>query len=107
MKDFSHLMKQAKEMQERMSKLQEDLGAMEVEGAAGAGLVTVTLSGKGELRRVKIDPSLLKPGDGEMVEDLVVAAHGDAKRKLEERIAHETQGLMGGMALPPGLKLPF
>jgi len=100
-------MKQAQQLQERMAQLQEQLGQMEVEGTAGAGLVTVSLTGKGELRRVKIDPSLLKPTDAEMIEDLVVAAHGDAKRRLEARVQEETQSLMGGMALPPGFKLPF
>jgi hypothetical protein len=107
LKDFGSIMKQAQQLQERMAQLQEQLGQMEVEGTAGAGLVTVSLTGKGELRRVKIDPSLLKPTDAEMIEDLVVAAHGDAKRRLEARVQEETQSLMGGMALPPGFKLPF
>lgn len=107
MKDLGNFMKQAQAFQERMGRLQEELGAMEVAGRAGAGLVTVTLSGKGELRRVKIDPSLLKPEDAEMVEDLVVAAHSDAKKKMEAKVSEETRNLMGGLALPPGLKLPF
>jgi DNA-binding YbaB/EbfC family protein len=107
MKDLGNFMKQAQQLQERMGRLQEELAAMEVEGSSGAGLVSVTLSGKGELRRVKLDPSLLKPEDAEMVEDLIVAAHGDAKKKMEAKVAEETQSLMGGLALPPGLKLPF
>ncbi|MFO1186077.1 MAG: YbaB/EbfC family nucleoid-associated protein [Alphaproteobacteria bacterium] len=107
MKDLGNLMKQAQALQERMGRLQEELAAMEVAGSAGAGLVTVTLSGKGEMKRVKIDPSLLRPEDAEMVEDLVAAAHSDAKKKMEAKVAEETQALMGGLALPPGLKLPF
>lgn len=107
MKDFGSMMKQAQQLQERMTQLQEQLGALEIEGAAGAGMVTVKLSGKGDLRRVKIDPSLLKPADAEMVEDLIVAAHGDARRRLEARVQEETKELMGDMALPPGFKLPF
>jgi hypothetical protein len=106
-KDLGNLMKQAQELQERMGKLQEELQAMEIEGGAGAGLVRVTLSGKGELRRVTLDPSILQPGDREMVEDLIVAAHSDAKKKMEARVQEETQSLMGGLALPPGFKLPF
>ena len=100
-------MKQAKELQERMAKFQDGLGSMEAEGQAGAGLVKVTLSGKGEMRRVKIDPSLLKPDDAEMVEDLVAAAYNEAKRKVDESVAEQTQAMMGGLALPPGLKMPF
>jgi len=107
MKDLGNLMKQAQALQERMGRLQEELGAMEVAGSAGAGLVTVTLSGKGEMKRLKIDPSLLKAEDAEMVEDLIVAAHSDAKKKMEAKVAEETQNVMGGLALPPGLKLPF
>jgi hypothetical protein len=106
-KDLGNLMKQAQELQERMGKLQEELSAMEVEGGAGAGLVRVTLSGKGELRRVTLDPSILQPADREMVEDLIVAAHSDAKKKMEARVQEETQSLMGGLTLPPGFKLPF
>ena len=107
MKDLGNLMKQAKEMQERMAKFQEELGALEIEGQAGAGLVKVTLTGKMDMRRVKIDPSLLKPEDAEMAEDLVAAAYNDARRKVEERVQGETQSMMGGLQLPPGMKLPF
>ncbi len=107
MKDLGGLMKQAQQLQERMTQLQEQLGALEIEGTAGAGMVTITLTGKGDMRRVKVDPSLLKPEDAEMVEDLIVAAHGDAKRRLEARVQEETQALMGGLSLPPGFKLPF
>ena len=106
MKDFGKLMKQAQELQEKMGKLQEDLGRLEVEGISGGGMVRVTLTGKGELKAIKVDPSILKPDDAEMVEDLIVAAHSDAKRKAEERVQQETQGLLGGLPLPPGFKLP-
>jgi nucleoid-associated protein EbfC len=106
-KDLGGLMKQAQQLQERMGELQQQLGSLEIEGTAGAGMVTVTLTGKGEMRGVKIDPSLLKPDDKEMIEDLIVAAHGDAKRRVEARIQEETQALMGGLSLPPGFKLPF
>ena len=107
MKDLGKLMKQAQELQEKMGKLQEDLGRLEIEGISGGGMVRVTLSGKGELKGVKIDPSLLQPSDAEMVEDLIIAAHNDAKKKTEERVQQETQGMLGGMPLPPGFKLPI
>jgi len=106
MKDLGKLMKQAQELQEKMGKLQDDLARIEIEGIAGGGMVRVTLSGKGELKGVKIDPSLLQPSDAEMLEDLIIAAHNDAKKKTEERVQHETQGLLGGLPLPPGFKLP-
>jgi DNA-binding YbaB/EbfC family protein len=80
---------------------------MELEGSAGAGLVTVTMSGKGDLRRIKIDPKLADPAETEMLEDLIVAAHTDAKRKIEAAAAEEMQKLTGGMQLPAGMKLPF
>jgi nucleoid-associated protein EbfC len=107
MKDFGQLMKQVQELQQKMGKLQEDLANLEVEGMSGGGMVKVTLSGKSEMRGVKIDPSLLTPDDAEMLEDLIVAAHNDAKKKLEERVQSETQDMMGGLPLPPGFKLPL
>jgi len=103
MKDLGKLIQQT---QEKMGKLQEDLARLEVEGISGGGLVRVTLSGKGELKGVKIDPSILQPADAEMVEDLIIAAHNDAKRRAEERVQQETQSLLGGLPLPPGFKLP-
>ena len=106
MRDLGQLMKQVQELQEKMGKVQEDLARLEVEGVAGGGLVRVTLTGKGELKGVKIDPSILQPSDAEMIEDLIVAAHNDAKRKAEVRAQQETQGLLGGLPLPPGFKLP-
>ena len=107
MKNLGQLMKQAQEMQEKMAEMQESLVTIEIEGVAGAGLVTVVLNGKSEMQRLKIDPSLVKPEDAEILEDLIVAAHNDAKSKIEMRVQEETQRLMGGLPLPPGMKLPF
>jgi hypothetical protein len=99
------VMKQVGEMQARMQKMQEELGALEIEGQAGAGLVKVTLSGKGEVRRVSIDPSLMKPDETEILEDLVVAAAQDARAKLDAQLQEKMQEMTGGLPLPPGLKL--
>ena len=107
MKNLGNLLKQAQEMQGRMAEMQEKLQGREVEGSAGAGMVRVTLSGKGELRRVKIDPTLFKPEEAEVVEDLLLAAHADAKAKVEAMLAEEMGKLTGGLPLPPGFKLPF
>jgi nucleoid-associated protein EbfC len=107
MKNLSGLMKQAQQMQERMQEMQAKLDTLQAEGESGAGLVTVTLNGKGEMKRVKIDPKLADPADMEMLEDLIVAAHGDAKRKIEALTTAEMQKMTAGMQLPPGLKLPF
>ena len=107
MKNIAGLMKQASQMQAKMQEMQAKLEAVEVEGAAGAGLVTLRLSGKGELRGLKIDPKLIDPAEAEMLEDLIVAAHADAKRKLESVTAEEMQKVTGGLQLPPGMKLPF
>ncbi len=107
MKDFGRLMKQAQDMQAKMAEMQAKLADIEVSGGAGGGLVTATLSGKGELRRLKIDPSLAEPGEVEVLEDLVVAAVNDAKAKVEARVAEEMQKITGGIELPPGMKLPF
>ena len=107
MKNLAGLMKQASQMQAKMEEMQSKLQAIEVDGSAGAGMVTVTLSGKGDLRRVKLDPKLADPAEMEMLEDLIVAAHAEARRHLEERTAAEMQDVTGGLNLPPGLKLPF
>jgi nucleoid-associated protein EbfC len=107
MKNLSGLMKQAQQMQERMQEMQAKLETMEAEGASGAGLVTVTLNGKGEMKRLKIDPKLADPAETEMLEDLIVAAHADAKRKIESNTAEEMQKITAGVQLPPGMKLPF
>ena len=105
--NLAKMMKQAQELQQRMAEMQEELGRAEVEGSAGGGLVKVTMSGKQELRRVTIDPSLATPGDIEVLEDLIVAAVNDARAKAEERAKDEMAKLTGGLNLPPGLGLPF
>ena len=107
MKNIAGLMKQATQMQAKMAEMQAKLETMEVEGSAGAGMVTAVLSGKGELRRVAIDPKLADPEEMEMLQDLVVAAHAEAKRKLEALTAEEMEKVTGGMQLPGGMKLPF
>ncbi len=105
MADFMGLMKQAAQLQSKMETLQAELDTIEVEGAAGGGLVTVTLTAKGDMRAVKVDESLLKPGEKEILEDLLVAAHADARRKAEAVMQEKMQGLTGGLPLPPGMKL--
>ncbi len=105
MPDFLGLMKQATELKSKMEAMQAELDRLEVEGAAGGGLVTVKLSGKSDLRSTQIDDSLLKPDQKEILEDLIVAAHADARRKLEAMLQEKMQSLTGGMPLPPGLKL--
>jgi DNA-binding YbaB/EbfC family protein len=105
MKDLMKMMKQAQEIQGRMQQLQTDLANLEVEGQSGAGLVKVILNGRGDARGVKIDPSLVKPEDTEMLEDLIVAALQDAKSKVEAAAQAKMQEITGGLALPPGLKL--
>jgi DNA-binding YbaB/EbfC family protein len=107
MKNLGQLMKQAQEMQDKMAEMQDSLVSIEIEGVAGAGLVKVTLNGKGEMRRLHIDPTLANPDEAEILEDLIVAAHNDAKGKIEARVQEETQKLMGGLSLPPGMKFPF
>ncbi len=105
MKDLMGMMKQVGQMQARMQKVQEELEAMEVEGQAGGGLVAVTLNGKSDIKRVKIDPSLLKPNEGEIVEDLIIAAFKDAKSKVEASMQEKMQEVTGGLPMPPGMKL--
>jgi DNA-binding YbaB/EbfC family protein len=100
------LMKQAQQMQDNMRKLQDELGAMEVEGQSGAGMVKVSMTCKHEVKRVTLDPSLLKD-DKEMLEDLVAAARNDAARKAEAAVQDKMSALTGGLGLPPGMKLPF
>lgn len=105
--DFLKMMKQAKQMQEKMGDLQQAFADIETEGAAGGGLVKVTIAGKGELRALKIDPSLFKEDDVEILEDLIIAAHTEARTKAEAQMQEKTQELMGGMGLPDGMKMPF
>ncbi len=105
MKDVMGMMQQVQQLQARMQTMQEELAAMEVTGQSGAGLVKVTLNGKGEARGVKIDASLMKPDETEIVEDLIVAAFQDAKAKVEANMQSRMQEVTGGLPLPPGLKL--
>jgi nucleoid-associated protein EbfC len=103
--DLMKMMKQAQEIQGRMQKMQEELIGLEVEGQSGAGLVKVKLNGKLDARALKIDPSLLKPEEAEMLEDLIVAAFQDAKAKAEAAVEVKMREVTGGLPLPPGLKL--
>jgi DNA-binding YbaB/EbfC family protein len=105
MPDFLGLMKQAAELKSKMEAMQAELEVSEVEGVSGGGMVVVRLNGKGDLKGVRIDDTLLKPSDKEMVEDLLVAAHADARRKVEALMKEKMQGVAGGLPLPPGMKL--
>ena len=107
MKDIMGLMKQAKEMQSKMMDMQYELGSLEAEGVAAGGMVKVTLTGKGEMSNVSIDPSMFKEDDVEILEDLIVAAHNQAKTKVEQITAEKTAELTAGLPIPPGMKLPF
>lgn len=107
MKNIGQMLKQAQQMQSKMAEMQEKLADMTVEGASGAGLVTVALNGKGEMKGIKVDPSLMKPDEAEILEDLIVAAHADAKAKSEAKAAEAMKELTGGIELPPGMSLPF
>ncbi len=107
MKNLAGLMKQASQMQEKMAEMQAKMEAALVEGQAGAGMVKVVLSGKGDLRGVTVDPKLADPNEMEMLQDLIVSAHADAKRKLDAAMAEEMSKVTGGLQLPPGMKLPF
>ena len=105
--NMNNLMKQAQKMQRQMDEAQKELEEKEVTAAAGGGAVEVTVSGKHEITKVKLSPEVVDPDDIEMLEDLIVAAHADARRKIEALMAEEMQKVTGGMSLPPGLKLPF
>ncbi len=105
--DWTGMMKQAKELQARMETMQAEIAAMEVEGAAGGGLVRVTTNGKGDLKRIAIDNSLMKPEEREILEDLIVAACNDARAKAEAELAEKMREMTGGLKLPPGMSLPF
>jgi nucleoid-associated protein EbfC len=105
MADFLGLMKQAAELKSKMESMQAELDTIEVEGTSGGGMVTVRLSGKGEMKSVKIDETLIKPSEKEIVEDLVVAAHADARRKADALVQEKMKAVAGGLPLPPGMKL--
>ena len=101
------MMRQVQEMQAKMTDMQNRLSEIEVTGQAGGGMIVATMSGKAEMRKIAIDPKLINVQEKEMLEDLIVAAINDAKAKAEKQIAEETQKMMGGMQLPPGVKLPI
>jgi DNA-binding YbaB/EbfC family protein len=107
MRDIMGMMGKVKEMQAKMEKMQAEIAELRAEGKSGGGLVTITLNGKGELLSLKIDPSLFREDDVEILEDLVVAAHKDAKEKAEAVAAEKTKELTAGLPIPPGFKLPF
>ena len=107
MKNLGQLMKQAQEMQTKMAEMQQRLVDVEISGSAAAGMVTVVLNGKGEMRKMKIDPSLIVPEEAEVLEDLIVAAQNDARAKVDAYMQEETSKIMGGVDLPPGFKMPF
>jgi DNA-binding YbaB/EbfC family protein len=107
MKDLLGMMSKAKEMQAKFQAMQEEIATIEAVGQAGGGLVSVTLSGKLEMRSLKIDPSLFREDDVEVLEDLILAAHNDAKAKVEAVMQKKTQELTAGLPIPPGMKLPF
>jgi len=105
MKNFGQMMKQAQELQGRMAEMQAEMEHTRIEARSGGGMVVVTLTGTGDMADVKIDPSLFKPEESEILEDLIVAAHNDAKNKVEEAMKEKMKSLTGGLPLPPGLKL--
>ena len=107
MKNIGQLMKQAQQMQQKMAEMQEQLAAVEVTGEAGGGMVKLTLNGKGDVKRVKLDKSVVDPEDVDVLEDLLVAAFNDARQKVTAHTEAEMQKLTGGLGLPGGFKLPF
>lgn len=107
MKDLLGLMGKAKEMQAKFQAMQEEIAMMEATGQAGGGMVKVTISGKFEMKKLDIDPSLFKEDDVEILEDLIIAAHNDAKSKVEQSMQEKTRELTAGLPIPPGMKLPF
>ena len=107
MKNLGNMLKEAQKLQTRMAEMQQQLAEAEMTGMAGGGMVNVTLNGKGEMRRIKIDPSLADPNEMEILEDLIVAACNDAKAKTEAHLQEEMGKLTGGLPMPPGFKLPF
>ena len=107
MKNLGQMMKQAQAMQEKMAEMQAQLEAVEMTGVAGAGMVELTLNGKSDMKKIKIDKSLLDPNEVEVLEDLIIAAFTDARRKVSAHAEEEMQKLTGGLSLPGGMKLPF
>jgi DNA-binding YbaB/EbfC family protein len=106
-KNIGQLMKQAQQMQTRMAEMQAKLAEVEMSGQSGGGMVAAVMNGKGELKKITLDKAAVDPADVEMLEDLIIAAVNDAKNKVEAYVAGETQKMMGGLPIPPGMKLPF
>jgi len=107
MREMMGMMKKAKEMQEKMAALQEEIANLEIEGDSGGGMVKIRLNGQGHMVAIKIDPQLNQPEDTEILEDLIIAAHQQAKARLEAAVSEKTQDLTADLPLPPGFKLPF
>ena len=107
MVNIGNMMKQAQQLQKKMAEAQETLGSIEVEGISGGGLVKVTATAKGEIKRIILDDSIMKPDEKEITEDLIVAAINDAKQKGEAAAQEKMKDITGGLPLPPGMKLPF
>lgn len=105
--NINQLMKQAQQMQKKMAEMENNLGHITVEGAAGGGLVKIQVNGKNILKSIKIDPSLLSAEEGEVLEDLIIAAYNDAKAKLDIQVSEEMSKVTGGLNLPAGMKFPF
>lgn len=107
MKNLGQMMRQVQEMQARMQDMQAHLDTLAITGQSGGGLVTVTLDGKGNMKTLAIDPSLLKADEKDILEDLILAAHGDAKARVEAEVARQMKDITGGLPLPPGFQMPF
>ncbi len=107
MKNLGKMMQQAQQMQAKMAEMRTALDSMEVEGQSGGGMVTVTMTGKHEVRAVRIDPSLISPEDAEVLEDLIAAACNEASGKVEDMMREKVKEMTGGLELPPGMSLPF
>jgi DNA-binding YbaB/EbfC family protein len=105
--NIGQMMRQVQDMQAKMTQMQERLADTEVVGQSGGGMVTAVMNGKGEMKKIKLDPKLVDPAEIEVLEDLIVAAINDAKAKLDAQVGAETEKMMGGIKLPPGVKLPF
>ena len=107
MNNFSDMMKKAQEMQKKMQEIQDSLSDLEVEGTSGGGIVKIIMNCKNEVKKIDIDPSIIKNDEKEVMEDLIIAALNDAKSKAEEKSQEEMKKLTGGLGLPPGMKMPF